>query len=193
MYFLVTSPCSLLHPVLRDIGGDVRVSTGPLQMTALCTTHVARYYITRALHWRILAAHALFLSISFKPSVCFSKVFFKAMGPWCKAPAPSTHQGGRCASQWPTTHLRNHPKLCWWGMSQVGPTHSDAFSSQSQRHSQERWWGQETWDAQRLARRSSSGEAHTHVIWIQLWGIQRISSQNESDYLKVLLNDTEVS
>lgn len=48
--------------------------------TALCTTHVAWCYITRGLHQRILAAHALFLSVSFKPSVCFSKVFFKAMG-----------------------------------------------------------------------------------------------------------------
>lgn len=161
--------------------------------TALCTTHVAWYYIIRALHWRILAAHALFLSISCKPSASFSKVSFKAMGPWCKAPGPSMHEGGRCASQWPTMCLRDHPILCCWGMSQVGPTHSDAFSSQSQRHSQERRWGKETWDAQSLARRSFSGEAHTHVIWIQLWGIQRISSQNESDYLNVLLNDTEVS
>lgn len=33
MYCLVILPSSSLRPVLRDIGGDVRVSTGPLQMT----------------------------------------------------------------------------------------------------------------------------------------------------------------
>lgn len=87
--------------------------------TALCTTHVAWYYIIRVLHWRILVAHALFRSVSFKPSVCFSKVFFKAMGPWCKGPEPSMHEGGRFASQSSTMHLRNHPMLCWWDM--LGP------------------------------------------------------------------------
>lgn len=33
MYFLVTLLGSLLHPALRDIGGDVRASVGPLQVT----------------------------------------------------------------------------------------------------------------------------------------------------------------
>lgn len=33
MYFLVILPSSLLHPVLRDIGADFGVSTGPLKMT----------------------------------------------------------------------------------------------------------------------------------------------------------------
>lgn len=117
MYFLVTLPRSLLHPALRDIGGDVRASSR--WQTALCTTHVAWYYITRVLHRRILAAHALFLSVSFKPSVCFSKVFFKAVGPWCKGPEPSMHEGGRFASQWSTMHHRNQPMLCWWDM--LGP------------------------------------------------------------------------
>lgn len=79
---------------------------------ALCTTHVAWYYGVH--HWRVLAAHALLWSFSFKPSVCFSKVFFKAMGPWSKGPEPSVHEGGRFALQWSTTHLRNHPVMCWW-------------------------------------------------------------------------------
>lgn len=87
--------------------------------TALCTTHVAWCYITRGLHQRILAARALFLSASFKPSVCFSKVFFKAMGPRCKSPVPSMHKGERFTLQWSIMHHRKHPMLFWWDM--LGP------------------------------------------------------------------------
>lgn len=84
--------------------------------TALCTTHVAWCYIIRVLHWRILAAHALFRRVSFKPSVCFSEVSFKAMSPWCKGPEPSMHEAGRFASQSSTMPLWNHPMLCSWDM-----------------------------------------------------------------------------
>lgn len=87
----------------------------------LCTTHVARYYIIRVLHWRIWQ-HMLFFWPFHSNKVSISWRFA------LKQPSKHAH----CARlhhphawrrevciTWPTVHLWSHPMFCWWGT--LGP------------------------------------------------------------------------
>lgn len=192
MCFLVTSPRSLLHPALRDIGGDVRASTGPLQMTdsTLHNTCSPVLYNKGA----SLENFGSTCSFSFKPSVCFSKVFFKAMGPCCKGPEASMHEGGRFASQWSTMHLGNHPMLCWWDLLVPRSVLPALLPSPARARGTAKRDGEgRKLEILKSGKKEFQWWYHTHIIWIHLGGIQKISSQNESDYLGVFSNHTVVS